>query len=439
MALGLGFQGGVVGIGVEDTYGTAITRTIFVELNSDGLKKDIEQMHSAAIPGIYRDDDDFAQGSITVGGDIEFEMRYQGMETLIKHAMGSCATAETASFAVTSANKYFDFKEDAGGALLGTVEEGSYPIGASSAVSGSLCEAIKTALEANGAGTYTVSYSTTTQFVTIAVATGASAVQFLWKTGTHGSDNTDDHIGTLLGFADTADGSSVASDAGTVQVQPVYTHTFTLADALPTGLTLEVDRDVSAFAYEGCKITTMEMSVENNGFLNCKMGIIGEDGNTGTATSATLPTSELVLFASGAITWGGSTTSVKSANFVLDNKLSSDRRYLGSQLISEPQRTEKIDVTGTMVIDFDSTTKYDDFVAATERAVTLTFTSAALIKTGFYYTITITFPIVKLTASAPMVTDAGALQLELPFRAYASDSSTREFNIAIVNALATVA
>ena len=422
-----------MGIGVESSWGTPVTPTIFIELNSESLKKDIEPTHSEAIPAIYRDNDEFAQGGITISGDIEFEMRYEGMETLIKNAMGSVSTAEASTFVVSSSNKYFDFKEDGGSALVGTVAEATYPIGSSDAVSGSLCEAIKTALEATGSGTYSVSYSTTTQFVTIAVSGAVAATQFLWKTGTHGSDNTDDHIGTLLGFDDTADGASAASSVGTIQIQPVYTHTFSLADELPEGLTLEVDRDVTAFTFEGCKINTMDMNIEAAGFLKCSMGISGEDATTGSATSQTLPTSPLVVFSEGAVTYGGSSINVKSASFTLDNVLKTDRKFIGNRLIAEQQRDGKIDVTGTFSIDFESTDQYDDFVAATERALVLTFTSTSEIKTGQNYTITITFPKIRLTEAAPIPSNEGVINLDLPFRAYATDSSTREFNLVINN------
>jgi hypothetical protein len=48
-------------------------------------------------------------------------------------------------------------------------------------------------------------------------------------------------------------------------------------------------------------------------------------------------------------------------------------------------------------------------------------------------------PLVKVTAFPVTVSEAGALMVELPFKAYGTDSTTRELSIAIRNGLATVA
>lgn len=316
MALGLGFKGAILGFGEESTYGTAVTPTKFIEMNTDGFTVEEERLHSEAVPGIYTDDDEVTQSAITVSGETEFEMRYEGMELLLKHAMGSVSTAED-------------------------------PLG-------------------------------------------------------------------------------------------VYTHTFTLADDLPTGLTFEVDRDVSAFTVEGGKINTMAFNIEQGGFLKGTIGIAGEDMSTGTATSPTLPTEPLIVFTQGAITYGGSSVLVTSANFTLNNNLKVDRRFIGSRMISEPQRSAKIDVTGAITIEFDAISQYTDFRNATSRALVLTFTSTTLITGTDYYTMTITFPIIKLTGGVPQIADAGPITLELPFKAYATDSTTREFSIALKNALVSV-
>jgi hypothetical protein len=106
-------------------------------------------------------------------------------------------------FVVDSSNKYFDFNIG-GGELNATVSEGTYAPGNTQADSGTLCEAIYNAIvAAEGVGTYTVTYSDSTQKFTITRSAGTFNI--LWKTGTHGSDNTDDHIGTLIGYNDTAD------------------------------------------------------------------------------------------------------------------------------------------------------------------------------------------------------------------------------------------
>jgi|GEM_PF-3629431 len=82
-----------------------------------------------------------------------------------------------------------------GGAYTATLPEGVY-------TGTDLAAEIKTQLDACGSGlTFTVTFNKLTGKFTI---TG-SGFNILWKTGPHGSDNLDDHAGTLIGFNDGAD------------------------------------------------------------------------------------------------------------------------------------------------------------------------------------------------------------------------------------------
>jgi len=113
-----------------------------------------------------------------------------------------------ASFSVEGTSYYFDpllvdatnnkinFKEGAG-ELTATITSKLYkdPI--------QLQEELQIQLNAVATANITVTYSNTTGKYTI-VSDGAT-FQLLWKTGTNGSDGTDTHIGTLIGFSDAAD------------------------------------------------------------------------------------------------------------------------------------------------------------------------------------------------------------------------------------------
>ena len=82
-----------------------------------------------------------------------------------------------------------------GGAYTATLDEGVY-------TSTALAAEIKAQLDATGSGlTFTVTFNESTGKFTIA----GSGFNILWKTGPHGSDNLDDHAGTLIGFQDYAD------------------------------------------------------------------------------------------------------------------------------------------------------------------------------------------------------------------------------------------
>lgn len=109
-----------------------------------------------------------------------------------------------AGVTIDSTNKYIDLNISGygGGTYVATLTGRNY-------TGATLATEIKTQLDATGSSlTFTVTYSESTQKFTIA-ANGSFNI--LWKTGTHGSDNSDDHVGTLLGFDDSADDSSLQS------------------------------------------------------------------------------------------------------------------------------------------------------------------------------------------------------------------------------------
>lgn len=428
---GLGFQGAILGFKEESTWGVAVTPDHFLELVAGKVEKDIAQLHSGSIPKVYVPDTEMAQGMIKTTGEFEVEARYEGIELLLKHAMGAQADAEVASFIVTgSSNDRIDFNIGAGD-LVATITPGTYAAGLTQATAGSLCKAIYDAIvAAEAVGTYTVSFSATTKKFTITRSAGTFNVKF--ATGT----NVARSIGSLLGFAAT-DLTGALTYTSATAVTPIYSHTFTLADALPTGLTFELDEDISASTIVGGKINNLGLSIDTKGFLKAKVAVVAKDKTYAAATSPqTLPTAPLVLFHQGVLAYNGTTVGVENVEITLANKLKDDRAFIGSRLISEPMRNGKIEVTGKFTMEFLDNAAYDDFVAATSRSLTLTFTGP-VIKGALTYSITITLPKVKPTKVTPAIKDGGVIHVEVPFKAYATDSSTREMSIVVQNRLAT--
>jgi hypothetical protein len=245
VTLGLGHKGGIIGLGEETVYGTAVTRTKFIEITSDGTDLNQDRMKTAGINSISVDKADIELGRITSGGDLGFEARYEGNGLIYKHALGDASVVEVASFVITGgSNDDIDFKEDGGGEQTATLSAATYKMGergnylidatnndidfkedAGSEVTATLTSQeyasatllaaeIKTQMESAGSGTYTVTHSGTTNKFTIAVSGSASSVQILWKTGTNGADGNDTSPSDLLGFndLDTLDEASLEGD-----------------------------------------------------------------------------------------------------------------------------------------------------------------------------------------------------------------------------------
>jgi hypothetical protein len=431
MAIAFGHKGGIVGLGEESTYGTSVARTKFIEITSDSTDHSQDRMRVAGINGNSIDKTDIELGRITAGGDLGFEARYEGNELVYKHAMGGAAVAEVATFATTTAsNDVIKFKEDGGGELSATVAQATLIMGETSATASSHCLAVKTALEAAGAGTYTVTFSNVTKKMTIAVAGAVAAVQYI-NTGSTG--------GALIGF--TADSSSSASIVADTAVVTVFDHTFTITDALPTGLSVEVDVDNESKLFEGGKINTLDMTVENDGFLNETMSIVAENMTKDSVTASTLSTSPLIKFNDINVTYDGGAINgcVKSLNINLANGLDTERYCLNSDVVSEPVRSaERRTVTGTITVDYDSAdTWYADWLAATDSALVATATYGTVIKAGFSYTMTLTLPTIIPDNATQKINDPGIIPLEVPFTAY-SDGATNEMTIVLRNTLSSV-
>ncbi len=107
---------------------------------------------------------------------------------------------------VDDSNDEIYYKEDAG-AELGPVliPHGYYSTFAL------LSTAVKTTMEAGGAGTYTISHNVLTNLYTVAVAGGATTVQLTW-----GANSAQPIANLLLGYSasDTADAASLLGDNG---------------------------------------------------------------------------------------------------------------------------------------------------------------------------------------------------------------------------------
>lgn len=118
--------------------------------------------------------------------------------------------AEIAPIVIDANNNKIDFVEPdvSPSQITATLVSGTYPVG-QTLEANTMCENIRTAMSAGSSNFYIVNYSYTTKKFTISTSGGTFSI--LWKTGTNGSDGTDTHAGTVLGFDDTADDATAAS------------------------------------------------------------------------------------------------------------------------------------------------------------------------------------------------------------------------------------
>lgn len=124
------------------------------------------------------------------------------VSNLSKYGLGK-VWRSAGNFIINSTNNKIDFKESGGGAELhATLTSATY-------TPTTLAAEIKSALEAAGGETYTVSFSTTTGKWTI--TTGGSYLSLLWNTGT----NTATCLGPSIGFPSSGDSTGNTTYTGT--------------------------------------------------------------------------------------------------------------------------------------------------------------------------------------------------------------------------------
>jgi hypothetical protein len=231
---------------------------------------------------------------------------------------------------------------------------------------------------------------------------------------------------------------SVASSQPNAGTDPtVWQHIFTIADALPAGMTIEVNRDVTAFVYEGCKVNNMEFSVGGpTELLRIVADILGEDVTTASATSPTFTSVNRFSAPQAVLLWNAVQLNVQQFSIKLDNKLDADRRFLGSRLRSEPLRSGKIEVTGSFVAEFDSTSQYTDFRNGTNRILKVTFTGPSIGVLTQKYTFLLECNVSQIMDYPVSVDDEGRITVEIQFRAF-RDASNNELKLTLTNLTAS--
>jgi len=257
------------------------------------------------------------------------------------------------------------------------------------------------------------------------VAKGAISVE-----GSLTVEHTYDGLEVLLKHAFGAVTSTQPNAAGD---PTVWQHVFTIADALPTGLTIEVARDLTAFIHEGCKITGVEFSVGGpDELLRLVLEVLGEDVATGSPTSPTFPAVGRFNAPEAVLKWNTAALKVSQFSIKLDNKLDADRRQIGARQRLEPVRSGKIEVTGSFVAEFEDTTLLTDFRNATNRALQVKFTGPAIGVQTRTYEMTLDCNVSQITDYPLNVDDEGRITVEVAFRAF-RNATDNELKVTLQN------
>lgn len=237
-------------------------------------------------------------------------------------------------------------------------------------------------------------------------------------------------LGTLLA-------ACVGAGASTVVSGSTYQQLFTLATGpLPPSLTVQkaiprADGTLDPYTFNGGIVDAFELDCPNGDIVTLKPSLIFREVLTATAyaTPSYVASPSLFHFAQGAITIGGTVTAptttalasggtavanVRDFNLKVDHKSGADRfNYGGAGKMAHPTYGLR-DITGSMTIEYDSQTMYDAYIADTELALTVTFTSTEALSTGVAQ-FQIVLPALKLNGELPQTNGTELVTQQVDF------------------------
>jgi len=210
-----------------------------------------------------------------------------------------------------------------------------------------------------------------------------------------------------------------------------YDHTYTFANTLPTGLTIENIRGTgTSEVFEGCKISTGTFAVSAGGVMTFDAAVIAETsaarGSAGTPTIAATDAPVLHSHA-GQLSFNSVNYDVIDMSLTVNNSLAT-RQKLGSAATLEPLRSDFQSVEMSVTVEVDDVLMAA-YIADTESDAVITFTSGADV---FKFTIHSAY----LSEVSDPVTDANIVRQSLVLVGQ-SDGTDEGLKIEITNANAS--
>ena len=370
---------GKAGIAKESPSGTFVAPTKFMRfIPPFQFSRDIDLLISQGVRGVADVVTKVAQGASDLkSGKISFEVEPEGgLGEHLKAAFGTDTASESvANFTVDATNNKIDFTEDGGVEVTATLTPGTYLMGATSAVAGSLCKLIKDQMEAaGGAPTYTVAYTYATKKLTITKNSGVFVIK--WATGA----NTLTAAKTLLGFTNADTASAIAATSNSTTGNYIMSHVFTrLADAALPTYSWWQKNGINYPEFAGCMLNSLEFSIKAKEFIIAAADWAGLKYVAGGLTqsdtySAKQPFkfSQAVISVAGAPVYDYDELKIKLENsvdplHVVGNGIDASKIY---------SKGFKVSITASIIVE--NSTEWDKFIAGTATSFALAITGAEM-------------------------------------------------------------
>ena len=221
-------------------------------------------------------------------------------------------------------------------------------------------------------------------------------------------------------------GNASSSGAG-----PTYTHTYTLASTLPTGLTIENIRGTATNSetFEGCKLDSGTFRISAGQTMTAELSVIAEDSNVGTGRAAAGSPSyaaddnAVLHHHAGELSFNGQNYPLIDLTLTVNNGL--ERRYfMGSKLTQEPNRQ------GFCEVQLQFTVEANDALA--EAQVDDTQSDASITFTNGARQFGITVQNAYISDQTDSISDAGVTRQSITMMAE-SDGTDDGLSIVVIN------
>ncbi len=425
-----------MGLAKEIAVGTVITTpTEFLPMIApDSFTEAIELLESKGIRAQPDAVVKVMQGPASLSsGKFKIEAEPENIGNILMAAFGVDTLAETASFVIDNTNHSIDFKEDGGSQLHATIASLTYAMGTSSAQAGTLCAAVKTALQAVGTGTYTVTYSYSTKKMTIAAGGAVTLIQILWLTGTNQATGAYSVLGWT--HVDTSSASSLTS-ASTTAVA-AQTHTFTrVSSAELASYSMWFHKGAKYFVFGGCMLNKLVIDVKAKEFVtfDTDWTALKYDDSGGTQSPNYSTLKPFVFSQAGVSVAGSPNLNYDNLQITIDNMVEADHA-LDASIYPAKIYSKGMRITLTMEMFLEDTTEWAKFLAGTATSLTITLTSGQTISSGNPYKLVLTVPVVNYTA-APLPIAPGVLKVNFSAVAVYDPNTSLTASAALTNTVA---
>lgn len=208
-----------------------------------------------------------------------------------------------------------------------------------------------------------------------------------------------------------------------------YTHTYTFADDVPEGLTIENIRGTgTAEVFEGCRINTATIACAAGGVMTVSCDVIAEtSADRASAGSPVISATDAPILHShaGQLSFNSANYDLIDMSLVINNALAV-RQHLGSETTAKPLRSDFQSVELTVTVEVEDAL-YQAFINDTESDVVISFSPS-----GSTDTITFTVHNAYISTATDPVSDANVIRQTLTFVGQ-SDGTDEGLSIVVVN------